>query len=139
MKEVFVLDSCAIIATLRKEYGADIVNEIYKRADKEEVNLIINIVNLLEIYYHSYRDKGKIFAENVLKSINNSKVIVHKLNDKIFLEAGRLKATYKISLADSVALAQAIVSGGELITADHHEFDVIEEQGLEGIVFCWIR
>ena len=55
----------------------------------------------------------------------------------IFMEAGRLKASYKISLADSIALAQAFVVDGELITADHHEFDVIE--GKENITFQWIR
>ena len=53
------------------------------------------------------------------------------------MEAGRLKATYKISLADSVALAEAFVSGGTLLTADHHELDVIEKH--EKIQFQWIR
>ena len=56
---------------------------------------------------------------------------------EIFTEAGRLKASYKISLADSVALAQTIVSGGALLTADHHEFDAIEKH--ENIRFEWIR
>jgi len=34
-------------------------------------------------------------------------------------------------------LAQAKVSGGALLTSDHHEFDVIE--GKENIEFVWIR
>ena len=40
-------------------------------------------------------------------------------------------------LADSIALAQAIVSSAELLTSDHLEFDPIE--GKEGLRFCWIR
>ena len=48
-----------------------------------------------------------------------------------------MKATYKISLADSVALAQTLASGGTLLTADHHEFGDIE--GRENIKFHWIR
>ncbi len=63
--------------------------------------------------------------------------IIAEISDEIFKEAGRLKATYKISLADSVALAQAIYLDGELLTSDHHEFDVIEEK--ENIRFHWIR
>jgi len=59
------------------------------------------------------------------------------LADDILLEAGRLKATHKISLADAIVLAQASVTKGILITADHHEFDVIEEK--EPIKFLWIR
>ena len=54
------------------------------------------------------------------------------------MEAGRLKACYRISIADSVALAEASVSWGRLLTADHHEFDAVEKK--EGnIGFCWIR
>ena len=60
-----------------------------------------------------------------------------EITDKIFTEAGRLKASYKISFADSFALAQALVSGGEFLTADHHEFETIEER--EPIQFHWIR
>ena len=53
------------------------------------------------------------------------------------MEAGRLKATYRISLADSIALAEASVSGGILLTADHHELELVEKN--ENIVFHWIR
>jgi predicted nucleic acid-binding protein len=60
-----------------------------------------------------------------------------KISDEIFLEAGRLKASYKISLADSIVLAEALVTNAKLLTADHHEFDVIEEN--EEILFLWIR
>jgi predicted nucleic acid-binding protein len=58
-------------------------------------------------------------------------------HDKL-IEAGRLKTTYKISLADAIALAEASVSGGILVTADHHEMDKIE-QAEPNIKFRWIR
>jgi len=62
-----------------------------------------------------------------------------EFNDKIFFEAGRLKASYKMSLADSIALATAIVLGGTLLTSDHHEFDAIEASEAEDIKFQWTR
>lgn len=49
----------------------------------------------------------------------------------------RLKSTYRISLADSIALAQAIALNAELLTCDHHEFDVLEP--FEPIKILWIR
>ena len=55
----------------------------------------------------------------------------------LFYEAGRLKASYKISFADSFALAQTIILDGTLLTSDHHEFDRIES--IEKIKFMWIR
>ena len=48
-----------------------------------------------------------------------------------------LKATYKVSLADSIALAEAVISNGLLMTSGHHEFDAIESA--EDIKFYWIR
>lgn len=63
--------------------------------------------------------------------------IVDSLADEVFLEAGRLKAAYRISLADSVALAEAKTRNALLVTTDHHEFDPIEKKG-EG-EFFWVR
>jgi predicted nucleic acid-binding protein len=63
--------------------------------------------------------------------------IIMELTDDVFAEAGRLKAIYKISLADSIALAEASVSEGLLLTSDHHEFDAIEST--EKIKLYWIR
>lgn len=48
-----------------------------------------------------------------------------------------MKAVYKISLADSIALAQASVLGGSLVTSDHHEFGVIESR--ENMKLFWFR
>jgi len=62
---------------------------------------------------------------------------MNEITDEIFMEAGRLKASYKISLADSFALAEASTSGGILLTADHHEFDAVEKR--ENISIFWIR
>jgi predicted nucleic acid-binding protein len=64
-------------------------------------------------------------------------LVIPEIDDKVFLEAGRLKAAYKISLADSIAVASASVSGAALITADHHELDAVE--ATERIRFFWIR
>jgi predicted nucleic acid-binding protein len=58
-------------------------------------------------------------------------------DDSVFLEAGRLKSVYKISLADAIALAYASIMKCTLVTADHHEMDVIDDK--EDIRFCWIR
>jgi predicted nucleic acid-binding protein len=53
-------------------------------------------------------------------------------------EAARFKTTYKISIADSIALAETSVSGGTIITADHHEMDIVE-QNEHNLKFLWIR
>ena len=94
--------------------------------------------NLLEVYYDLYRTYGKEKADLVLSEIKKRPIVINsEISDEIFAEAGRLKASYKISFADSFALAQAIVFGGAFLTCDHHEFDVVE--GQENIEFYWLR
>ena len=137
MSEIYVLDACALVALLKMEDGASVVADVYRKANDGVVRLYMNRVNLFEVYYGFYRDKGKDYALNIIKNVEESSVFIVEFDKGIFLEAGRLKANYRISLADAVALAQAKVIGGMLLTSDHHEFDVIE--GKETIRFLWIR
>ncbi len=99
--------------------------------------MIMNRVNLLEVYYGFYRDDGRAYADQILENVIRSPIKIGEFNEALFLEAGRIIATYKLSLADSIALAQASVLNGEFLTADHHEFDAIEKK--ETIRFHWIR
>jgi len=133
-----VLDACAVIAALSNEKGADKVEAAYNEASSGNARIIINIVNLLEVYYDDYRIHGKESADKMVESIMASQTtVVSEIKQDVFAEAGRLKANYRISLADAFALAQAKVTKGVLLTSDHHEFDVIEAN--EPVQFLWIR
>ena len=132
------MDACALIAFLRDETGAEAVTTVLKNASGGKAAIRMNGINLLEVYYDIYRMVGREDAHEKLLMIKKLPITIYQeLSDKVFLEAGRLKASYKISLADSIALAEALVSGGLLLTADHHEFDEIEMR--EQIKFHWIR
>ena len=94
------------------------------KALKEDCIVYINKINILEVYYGVFREEGKDKAEEILVKILALPLkIIDKLEDTVFKEAGRLKAIYKISLADSLALAEAKTRGSRIVTADHHEFD----------------
>lgn len=137
MKDAFVLDACALIALTNQEKGADVVADILKQAICGNVRLYMNRVNLYEVYYGFYREYGKEYALNVFENVEDSNILVTEFDREIFLESGRIKATYKLSLADSIAIAQTIKLEGVILTADHHEFDSIE--GKENLIFNWIR
>jgi len=138
MKRRFVIDACALIAFLNDEEGADKVEELLRIAQEKKANLFMNKLNLLEIYYGVYREDGKEVAEDVLLKIRRTPIkVIEGINDAVFKEAGRLKAVYKISIADAVAVAQAKVKKALLVTADHHELEQIE-QNTEVNVY-WIR
>jgi len=132
------MDACALIAFLSDEKGADVVNKVLLETLEGKAAVYMNSFNLLEVYYDIYRKMGKKKAEEELSMIEKLPISIRSgLSGNTFLEAGRMKASYRISIADSVALAETSISGGELLTADHHEFDAVEQK--EKIKFCWIR
>ena len=138
MKPAYVLDACAMLAVLAEELGSEKVVELYLKASRDEVILIMNKLNLLEVYYNLYKAYGMLLADRFVEVVKQAPIAInYEISDDIFMEAGRLKASYKISLADSIALAQASVLSGMLVTSDHHEFDMIEKN--ENIAFFWIR
>jgi predicted nucleic acid-binding protein len=138
MNDVFVLDACALIAFLNKENGFNVVRSVLQKSVDGDVSVFMHKMNLLEVYYDKYRLYGKDYADDIIERLRVLPIVVDtEITDDIFSEAGRLKATYKISIADAIALAEAFVRGGKLVTSDHSEFDAVESD--EGIEFLWIR
>jgi predicted nucleic acid-binding protein len=98
----------------------------------------MNKLNLLEAYYGDYRAHGKEAADTMLGVVKSLPItVISELTDSVFEEVSRLKATYRISLADAVVLAEASICDGVVLTADHHELDIVEQN--EKIAFKWIR
>ena len=134
----YILDACALIAYLNDEDGAETVENIFHQTSNRQASVLMGTVNLLEVYYGTLREAGAYKANEVLKECRSLPIeIINGISDDVFKEAGRVKASYRISLADSLALGLALATGDFLLTADHHEFDVIE--GKEPIKFVWIR
>jgi predicted nucleic acid-binding protein len=138
MSDLYVMDACALIASIAGEDGAGNVHKVLNDAFGGKIGIIMNKINVLEVYYDIYKVCGQ---ENALKFLNDIKSIPIEINseitDELLKEAGKLKVTYKISLADSIVLAEAKINNATLITADHHEFNIIEKS--ENINFFWIR
>ena len=88
----YVLDACALLALLRNEPGADIVADALNTAVNGETEIIMNKVNLLEVYYDLYRTLGKDKADEILTEIKKRPLTINaEITDEIFEEAGRLK------------------------------------------------
>ena len=138
MRGKYVLDACAVIAFLNDEEGAHRVEQLLSQCDQAPNTLFMHEINLLEIYYGVYRDEGKEIAEQTYVKVFDLPIkFVTGLRENVFREAGRLKAVYKISLADSIALSEAKIRRIPLVTCDHHEFDPIQDKN--ELDFFWIR
>jgi predicted nucleic acid-binding protein len=138
MNNVFVLDACSLIALLTNEDGADIVKDLLQKATDGEIKIVMNNANFLEVYYYIYKRYNEQIALKLLTDIKVSPIKINtEISDDMIIKAGRLKSLYKMSLADSIGLAETLINHGQFVTADHHELDIVHEK--EKINIFWIR
>jgi predicted nucleic acid-binding protein len=134
-----VLDACALIAWLKNEPGADVVDGLLDRAEEGEIDLFISIVNLVEVYYGFMKDLGEDRAREIMQIVQETAVkVIDTTDGAVFEEVARLKSTLKgFSLADAFGLATASVYDASFVTCDHHELEKF--QGKVKTPFLWIR
>lgn len=130
---LYVFDSCAVIALLQREPGAEVVADI---VNEPRNRCLIHAVNACEVYYDIYRRSGEEDAsalEEILATMGIE--LVEAIPSALWRTAGRIKAEWRrISLADCFALALALLEKGTVLTTDHHELDPIAKAA-----FCPIR
>jgi len=138
MRDLYVFDACSLISVLTDEKGANVVKILLQKAVNGEIRIMMHKVNFLEVYYYIYKRYGENIARNLLRDIRISPIkLDNEITDDILIKAGRLKSLHKMSLADSIGLAEAIINGGYFVTADHHELDIVEKK--EHLKMVWIR
>ncbi len=130
----YVLDACAMIALLRDEPGADVVEACLRDVDSA---CFAHSINLCELYYDFFRAGGESEALQAVDDMKAAGVIERNDFDQPFWQdAGKIKAVHRrVSLADCIALSLARRLSGSLLTSDHHEFDSIASLGICNIVF----
>jgi predicted nucleic acid-binding protein len=135
---LFIFDACALIAVLTMEQGAEKIRNLFQKAVDHQAFLLMNKFNFLEVYYKIYKAYGKASANDMADTMKQMPILIKDtLDDAVLKEAGRIKASYKLSIADSIAIAETIINNGTLVTSDHHEIEPIEKQ--EKIDVFWFR
>jgi uncharacterized protein len=118
-RSVAIVDTWAALAFLRKEGSADTTMRRYlKRADTGNVRLLMNLVNLGELYYRMIQLTGADDADERLRLLRKLPIEMIPVREPLALEAGRIKARYRLSFADAFAVATARVEGGTVLTGD---------------------
>lgn len=119
---IYVLDASAMVAFLRDEAGAPIVEAALTDAGN---TCFAHAVNLCEVYYDAVRQRDEAAAQSLIQDLSDAGVRFREDMDTAFWqEIGRYKGTYgRVSLADCFGIAITRRVNGEFLTADHHEFD----------------
>ncbi|MCA1612900.1 MAG: type II toxin-antitoxin system VapC family toxin [Acidobacteria bacterium] len=130
---IYVLDACAMIAFLRGEAGADVVENALLDTNNQ---CMAHAINLCELYYDFHRAGGESVADGALVDMRTLGLAGRDDFDEPFWkEAGKLKAAGKISLADCFAVTLTNRVGGTLLTSDHHELDRVAAAGICSVTF----
>jgi len=130
---IYVLDACAMIAFLRGEPGADVVENALLDTTSD---CLAHAINLCEVFYDFYRDSGESAAKGAIADLSIVGVTERDdFSQTFWMEVGWLKAQGKISLADCFAITLTNRTGGTLLTSDHHEMDKIAAAGICNITF----
>lgn len=130
---IYILDACAMIAFLRRETGADVVEAILL---DENNRCFAHAINLCEVFYDFHRSVGEPAAEKAISDLKESGIVERNDFDQAFWkEVGRIKSPNKASLADCAAIVLANQIGGTVLTSDHHEFDKIAQDNVCSVQF----
>jgi len=127
----FVLDACALIAYLRDEPGAAVVEEVLLQ---NETPRLVHAVNLCEVYYQFLRATDERTAQRALAELHLTGLLAREDLDRVFWQqVGKYKVQLSsgprsFALADCFALALAHREHATLVTSDHGEFDQVAEQ-----------
>ena len=122
----FVLDTSALLAYWNDEKGADEVEKIL-RMGLSAPKVYISFMTLMEAKYQLWRRVGKEVAEDFGRLVRNLPVVRIDITDPILNHASEIKATTKLSVADSWIIATAIETGSALVHKDP-EFEQIKDR-----------
>lgn len=138
MAEVYVLDSSALLTYLSGERGWETVARLLEKALDGEATLLLHYIHLGEIYYTFYRRAGPARAEEVLADVQQLEIVFQdRFSLGLLREAGRIKASYRLSYADACAVGLARLRRARLVSCDRRELEPLEIAGEVNIF--WVR
>jgi PIN domain nuclease of toxin-antitoxin system len=129
----YILDACAMLAYLKGEPGALIVDSLLRNTT---ATCYAHAINLCEVYYDFLRHSEERIAKQALFDLYTDGVIERQdMGRQFWHRVGQHKARGGISLADCFCIALAQYLKGEVVTSDHREFDSLVPLGLCPINF----
>jgi len=123
----YVLDTSALLAYIEDEEGADLIEDLLEQAEQDQLLLLVSFITFTEIFYLSLREQGEMVARERLELLDQLPLIRIESSPSVGLAAGRLKAKFSISLADSWIAALAKSSEARLVHKDP-EFEALRDE-----------
>ncbi len=117
-----VLDTEVILRFYLDEEGSDIVGDLLREASDKRKRVLINIVNLSEIWNVLARKDPRVADDKVEMLRSFGVVFVPAVDDSLWRLAAAIKRDRRIPLADAFAAATAQLFGEALVVGDDEHF-----------------
>ena len=114
----YLLDAFPLLAWLQDEPGSHFVDELLTRAEKGEISLSMQMINLGEVYYRICRITSLRKAEETIPKIRMLPITIISVSDSLVIDAARIKGKHPLSYADAFAIATALQIGAAVVTGD---------------------
>jgi ribonuclease VapC len=124
--ETYVLDSFALLALLGKEKGSDVVADLLRQTQADQIQTRMTWVNVGEVAYIVERRWGMGQVYQVLGTLEATKMDIVPAGRSLALAAAHIKAEHPLAYADAFAAALAIAEQATLVTGDP-EFKPLED------------
>lgn len=118
MKRTSLLDSFAMLAFLNKEKGFEKVRELMRAAQLSSTPLLMNEINIGEVYYMTAKARSPELAEEFLRRFETLPIQPISNSFADVLQAASMKARFPISYADAFAVATATRMHATVVTGD---------------------
>lgn len=123
---VYMLDSFALLAYLDGETGMERVKTILEEATKDQIRVMLPVINFGEILYITEREIGLVQAQAALAAIEQLPIEILPATREAVLTAAHIKANHHIAYADAFVVAAAQEFGATVLT-DDPEFQNVEK------------
>lgn len=127
MDSSVAFDSFALLAHLEGEEHSDKATALLKKAQSGKINIYMSVINLGEVYYITFRERGGKKAEEILLLIKQLPIKIINIDFDMTISASKFKAKHPIAYADCFAAALAKSKEIPLVTGDP-EFRRLEDE-----------
>jgi predicted nucleic acid-binding protein len=114
----YVFDANALLDYVESGPGVAKVDGLLKAAARRHVALFISVMNLGEVFYWLWRERGEEAARRTVDAFSRLPLQIVSVDLHQALKASEIKALHKIPYVDCVAAALATQQHATLVTSD---------------------
>lgn len=114
----YLLDTSALLTLRDDEPGAEEVAKILTQAEQDKAKVFGCFMSLMEVFYRVWKDEGGTAGKLAYAQCKSLPIIWVHENTQLLEQAAKIKANYRVSLADAWIAACASIQDAMLIHKD---------------------